>query len=252
MEFPHPPVKIVVDLPPPPLGSSSAPHDVGTEFDRWADDGRGDSMEQSHASTASTVLSLIPFHQRESFIDLGCGNGYALRWAATRTSPGPVIGIDVSPSMLRLARRRSPSNTKILLVHGTVEHLPFPNDSIDHLFSHESAYYWPDLVAGLRECVRVLRPGGTFHCGVDYFLENRFSHRWQERIPIPMTLRSVAQWKEAFLLAGFIAVRQQRIYDPRPIESVVDGRPRTAKEIAELTEVRQRIGTLLTIGIPGE
>jgi SAM-dependent methyltransferase len=39
--------------------------------------------------------------------------------------------------------------------------LPFPKDKFDLVTAVETQYYWPDLVADMREILRVLKPGGT-------------------------------------------------------------------------------------------
>ena len=40
--------------------------------------------------------------------------------------------------------------------------LPFPDGMFDLVTAVETHYYWPDLVADMREVLRVLKPGGTF------------------------------------------------------------------------------------------
>jgi ubiquinone/menaquinone biosynthesis C-methylase UbiE len=43
---------------------------------------------------------------------------------------------------------------------GVAEHLPYPEDAFDLVLSTTSFDHWSDQPAGLRECARVMRPGG--------------------------------------------------------------------------------------------
>jgi ubiquinone/menaquinone biosynthesis C-methylase UbiE len=44
------------------------------------------------------------------------------------------------------------------LRHGSVEDLPFEDDTFDAVLAINSMQVWPDVMAGLREVVRVTRP----------------------------------------------------------------------------------------------
>jgi ubiquinone/menaquinone biosynthesis C-methylase UbiE len=92
--------------------------------------------------------------------DVGCGPGAAVR-RATRTAAS-VTGVDPAPIMLRVARLLSRPSKKMRFVEGTAEALPLPDDSVSVLWSIASVHHWRDLDAGLREALRVLRPGGRF------------------------------------------------------------------------------------------
>jgi SAM-dependent methyltransferase len=48
----------------------------------------------------------------------------------------------------------------VAIQHGSVSHLPFPDDSFDLVTAVETHYYWPEPVADMREILRVLKPGG--------------------------------------------------------------------------------------------
>lgn len=72
-------------------------------------------------------------------------------------------------------------------------------------------YYLPDLGAGLREVRRLLRPGGTFACQVNYYGENAASHDWPEELGVEMTLLDAAGWRGAFEQAGLEGVGQRRV-----------------------------------------
>lgn len=94
-------------------------------------------------------------------LDVGCGTGYLLRLLASRL-PGAVelVGIDPAPRMVEVASAGPTGDSRIRILAGAAEELPFPESSFDLVVSTTSFDHWTDQGAGLRECARVLAPGG--------------------------------------------------------------------------------------------
>jgi ubiquinone/menaquinone biosynthesis C-methylase UbiE len=96
-------------------------------------------------------------------LDLGSGGGFDAFLAARQVGPtGRVIGIDMTPEMIALARRNA---AKIGLTHvefrlGDIERLPVDDASIDVVMSNCVINLAPDKAAVFREAFRVLAPGG--------------------------------------------------------------------------------------------
>ena len=98
-------------------------------------------------------------------VDVGCGTGSALRRLAPRAPNGRLVGIDPVPRMLEIARERAaadPSGPRIEFVEAPAERLPLEGGIADVVLAFDSVDHWGDRDAGLREVVRVLRPGGRF------------------------------------------------------------------------------------------
>jgi malonyl-CoA O-methyltransferase len=98
-------------------------------------------------------------------LDLGCGTGHAFD-ALSRRYPGAgLVGIDLAPAMLALARRRSPWWQRILasprpmLLCADAERVPLAAASVDLVFSN-LALQWCDPVPVFGEAARVLAPEG--------------------------------------------------------------------------------------------
>jgi SAM-dependent methyltransferase len=87
-------------------------------------------------------------------LDIGCGSGLALERAARRGAH--VSGIDISPSLLEIARRRAP---EAMLVEGGLDELPFPDDSFGAALAVNALQFAFDPAAALAELARVLIPG---------------------------------------------------------------------------------------------
>ncbi len=95
-------------------------------------------------------------------LDVGFGGGIGLR-AALRAGARTVTGVDLSPPMVAQARRRLRRDIaagRVRVDEGSVEALPYPDDSFDRLLTVHTIYFWPEPTSGLRELRRVLRPGG--------------------------------------------------------------------------------------------
>ncbi|MBL7515136.1 class I SAM-dependent methyltransferase [Frankia sp. CNm7] len=93
-------------------------------------------------------------------LDAGCGTGRAL--PALRDAVGPagrVIGLDLTPLMLRAAREAGRAVGVTLLV-ADARHLSVANGAVDAVFAAGLVHHLPDMAAGLAELARISRPGG--------------------------------------------------------------------------------------------
>jgi demethylmenaquinone methyltransferase/2-methoxy-6-polyprenyl-1,4-benzoquinol methylase len=94
-------------------------------------------------------------------LDLCCGTGdmtFALRREAGKASP-KILGADFSHAMLQRASLKS-AGTSLRWVEADALQLPFPDSHFDLVTSAFGFRNLADYDAGLREIVRVLRPGG--------------------------------------------------------------------------------------------
>lgn len=99
----------------------------------------------------------------ETVVDLGAGGGFDCFLAARQVGPtGRVIGVDMTPDMVTLARtnarRHGAGNVEFRL--GEIEHLPIADATADVILSNCVVNLSPDKGAVFRDAFRVLRPGG--------------------------------------------------------------------------------------------
>jgi ubiquinone/menaquinone biosynthesis C-methylase UbiE len=95
-------------------------------------------------------------------LDAGCGTGATARLAAQAAGPtGFVAGLDLTPDMLELARRKTVAGgaTPVLAI-GDMTALPFVGESFDCVLSSYSVCPLSDPERGALELYRVVRPGG--------------------------------------------------------------------------------------------
>jgi ubiquinone/menaquinone biosynthesis C-methylase UbiE len=222
---------------------------VREEFDDWAASGRDKGMEERHWHTARHVLARMPVEAGDVVLDLGCGSGYAGRALRESTGAERVYGLDGSPQMARNARSYT-EDSNVGFVIGDFGALPFADDSLDHVFSMEAFYYAADPVETLEEIRRVLAPGGTFYCAVNYYEENVHSHEWQEFIEVEMTRWSREEYRAAFAEAGLYVAEQDNVPDRETEIPPASEFPTEEWESREAMVERYRtLGTLLTVGV---
>jgi ubiquinone/menaquinone biosynthesis C-methylase UbiE len=95
-------------------------------------------------------------------LDLACGSGIYARPFANALAGGTVVGLDLSPAMLRHARRAAAAEgiDNLYLVRGDAMALPFPAARFDHVNCCGALHLFPDAARALAEMHRVLHPGG--------------------------------------------------------------------------------------------
>lgn len=97
-------------------------------------------------------------------LEVGCGGGQLLAKIALRRPDLRLVGVDLAPGQVKRARERTARfGDRVEVIEGSALELPFDDASFDGVFSVASIKHWPDPQRGLRECVRVLRPGAELH-----------------------------------------------------------------------------------------
>jgi SAM-dependent methyltransferase len=215
------------------------------EFNRWAEAGRGEGMEQEHLPIVLPMLELLRLEPAENVLEVGCGSGWLCRLVAERVTEGRIVGMDVSDEMVRRARRASVEWGHVVFIVGGIEEIPWEDNFFTRAISVESAYYWPDPARGMGEIFRVLRPGGSAWMLINYYRDNLHCHQWGSMLPVPTRLLSAEEWAALFREAGFTEVAHRRIPDPTPAPEVYTGR--WFRDAAQLRAFRQE-GALLVHG----
>ncbi|MGK7871618.1 methyltransferase domain-containing protein [Falsiroseomonas sp. E2-1-a20] len=129
------------------------------EFERASWNRIASQYEQSFASACGLfvedVLDASKVLAEMQVLDVCCGTGVAAGAAARRGAR--VTGLDFAFEMLSAARRQ---HAGVAFEFGDAEALPFRDGHMDAVFSNFGIHHVPRPGKALRECHRVLCPGG--------------------------------------------------------------------------------------------
>jgi len=121
-------------------------------------------MNITHSGLTDWGLTHVAIRERDAILDVGCGGGRTVQKLAGIASCGMVCGIDSSETSVMVSRRVNKQlieTGQVEIRHSSVSSLPFPDSAFDLVTAVNSHCYWPDLLAGMKEVLRVLKPGGT-------------------------------------------------------------------------------------------
>ena len=101
---------------------------------------------------ARRLVSFAAPSPGQRVLDVACGTGVVAREISEHVGQGHVVGLDLNPAMLEVARRLDP---QIRWEQGDAAGLPFKDGSFDLVVSQAALMFFPDRVAALREMGRV-------------------------------------------------------------------------------------------------
>jgi SAM-dependent methyltransferase len=156
----------------------------------------------------------------ERVLDLACGTGAVARQAAARVGvKGRVVGLDINPAMLAVARTAAARDRDTISIEwreGRMESLPFGVGEFDLVLCQHGLQFAQDRVGALSEARRVLRPGGRIAIAVwqglaQHTLWSTFNdalvrHLGIPALAAPFCLDRVEELRSLLSAAGFRAI----------------------------------------------
>lgn len=100
----------------------------------------------------------LPWIEGKDVLDVGCGNAYGTALMAAKARS--IQGLDYDSETVAQNQQRYASITTLSFKQGAVPPLPFPDSTFDVVTAFQFIEHIEARQEFLRECLRVLRPGG--------------------------------------------------------------------------------------------
>jgi ubiquinone/menaquinone biosynthesis C-methylase UbiE len=127
------------------------------------------------------VLNKLSPHEQLNLLDVACGEGHLLKFAADRNIF--CYGLDFSNRALRIVRKNA---EQCVALQANGELLPFVNESFDYVTNLGSLEHFVNPDLGLQEMRRVLKLGGLAALILpnSYYLLDIIWHVWRRGYPV--------------------------------------------------------------------
>jgi ubiquinone/menaquinone biosynthesis C-methylase UbiE len=125
-------------------------------------------MARMNRDAAAQVIDLLDVRPDERILEVGFGPGVGVQLLLHRIPTVWVAGVDQSQEMVEQAAARNADALRTRradLRYGSVDRLPFADETFDKVLAVNSMQVWPDARGGLLEIWRVLKKGGTVALG---------------------------------------------------------------------------------------
>ncbi|WP_199194350.1 class I SAM-dependent methyltransferase [Pleurocapsa sp. CCALA 161] len=117
-------------------------------------------MARMNKEFTYSVIDLLDIEPNDRVLEIGFGSGVGIHRLAQLALTGYIAGIDYSKEMVEQATARNLKKVEAGLVdlrQGSVESLPFENNTFDKALAVNSMQVWSDASIGLREMRRVMK-----------------------------------------------------------------------------------------------
>ena len=111
-------------------------------------------------SLAFKLIQLLNVQRTDDVVDIACGRGGTTYYLSTVTPAKSVVGVDLLPENIEIAKRIYPTDERFTYKTGNAQDLPFPDASFRKAMCCEAAFHFPERARFVAEVARVLKPGG--------------------------------------------------------------------------------------------
>jgi ubiquinone/menaquinone biosynthesis C-methylase UbiE len=200
----------------------------GEEGDQWTQ--FADEYDNSNRSIWTRFLEVRPIGPTDRVLDIGCGCGQSTRDAARAADQGSALGVDLSTSMLAVARRRAAAEglTNVEFDQVDAQVHSFEAESFDVAISRFGVMFFDDRTAAFLNIARALRRGGRLAALVwQHVTKNEWMMTVRETLasgrdlpipeigaPGPMGLADPHDVRDLLSRTGFEAIEFTSIEEP--------------------------------------
>jgi len=184
--------------------SRAKTYDLRFRFTRW---------------TQEKLVSELKLDENPCFLDLACGTGWAVRYAACLAAGrGQFYGVDNSSQMIERAKAISNEYANVNFCKSKVEQLPFDDDFFDFIISSNAFHHFSDPEQAVKEARRVLKPEARLYI-LDTTADN-FVMRFISRISRRFEAAHVKLYSTKEFQA-FFAKTELKYVESKPVFSAI-------------------------------
>lgn len=171
-------------------------------FGKWAEIGKDEGMEKGHSESVKFMINKLLKNMKFQFkfLDVGCGNGWAVRMMNGMKRCTYSAGVDGAEKMIKKAKSIDPEGYYFLgdLLNWN------PQEKFDIIHSMEVMYYFnePGLILN-KINDKWLKNNGKLIFGIDHYLENESTVNWPIECGVYMNTKSIDDWVKMVENAGY-------------------------------------------------
>jgi ubiquinone/menaquinone biosynthesis C-methylase UbiE len=172
------------------------------------------SAVHSKSYSLDRLVELVDPAPGKRALDIATGGGHVALALARRGAD--VIASDLTPPMLRAAQKFiSEQGVSARFAQVDAQHIPFADNSLDIVTCRIAPHHFPDVAQFVRECARVVRPGGIVgvvdQVGPAEAEPNKFVNAFERlRDPSHIWEHSEGEWVSFFVSAD-LQIRHQEL-----------------------------------------
>jgi len=154
----------------------------------------------------SKTVDILNLEHKMTFLDLGCGTGWAVKYAFERANgEGTYIGIDISEKMIDIAKEKFKDIHAIKFIQSSADNINLSHNSVDKVICTNSFHHYNDPTEVLVNIKKILKKNGIF-CIADITTDSliaKFLNKLLKKTEKGhVSFYSSNQYKEMFQKAG--------------------------------------------------
>jgi ubiquinone/menaquinone biosynthesis C-methylase UbiE len=127
-------------------------------------------FDQGNTVVNDLMMKLLILEEDDHVLEIGFGIGKLINEMAKQAHRGLIEGIDLSHTMVDVARRRNKQSIvkgRVKIVLGNFDQVAYQESDFDKVCSANTIYFWSDAKYTVRKIQKVLKPGGKLILGFE-------------------------------------------------------------------------------------
>lgn len=189
------------------------------KWDKWAStlDEKGKRNDYLRKAQ-SDLIALLDMNENTRLLDIGCGTGRALVFAAERNKDyGEFYGVDISEKMIEKGKENFQGKENFHFIHANAESIPLGDNFFDYIITTNSFHHYLHPDKALKEMYRLLRPGGKLYLldpTTDGIMMKIIDKILKATDKAHVKMYSTKEFKKMYSEAGFNYLRNNSILGP--------------------------------------